>query len=248
MIGTVLHISPHPALHYVFETLAYTVGFAIYRRLRLRSIDPVNEQQRWQIIAAAGIGAVIGSRLLQLLEQAPAGHVPWGSIVSASGGKTIVGGLLGGWIAVEIFKKFAGIRSRTGDLLALPLCFGIAIGRIGCFLAGTADDTYGTPTSLPWATDFGDGVPRHPTQAYEILFLMLVGTVLKRAYAAPHAEGMLFRLFMALYLGWRLLSDFLKPEPRIYGLSAIQWACLMGCLFSVGTLQERWNAGPTTEN
>ncbi len=49
-------------------------------------------------------------------------------------------------------KRIAGIRSRTGDLFAVPLCVGIAIGRIGCFLAGLADDTYGKPTSLPWAS------------------------------------------------------------------------------------------------
>ena len=88
------------------------------------------------------------------------------------GGKTIVGGLLGGWIAVEITKRIRGIHSRTGDLFAVPLCIGIAVGRIGCLLAGLADDTYGTPTSLPWAINFGDGIPRHPTQLYEILFLL----------------------------------------------------------------------------
>jgi len=39
----------------------------------------------------------------------------------------------------------------------VPLAVGIAVGRIGCFLTGLDDHTYGLPTTLPWAVDFGDG-------------------------------------------------------------------------------------------
>jgi len=88
------------------------------------------------------------------------------------GGKTIVGALAGGLITVELIKRYIGLRTSTGDLYAIPLAAGIAIGRIGCFLTGLADNTYGTPTNLPWAINFGDGIPRHPTQLYEIVFLL----------------------------------------------------------------------------
>src|SRR5258707_11788923 len=60
-----------------------------------------------------------------------------------------------------------GIALRTGARFALRLAVGIAIGRIGCFLAGLDDFTYGTPTTLPFAHDFGDGIARHPVQLYE---------------------------------------------------------------------------------
>jgi hypothetical protein len=37
---------------------------------------------------------------------------------------------------------------------------------------------------------------------------------------------------MALYLGFRLVLDVIKPESRPYlGLSGIQFACLMGLLY-----------------
>lgn len=133
-----------------------------------------------------------------------------------------------GWLAVEIIKWAKGIRTRTGDLFVLPLCLGIAVGRIGCLLAGLADDTFGTPTRLPWAVDFGDGVTRHPTQAYEILFLGALAFTLHLVSRRPHEAGLRFRLFMVVYLLWRLLVDFLKPQPHVYGLDAIQWACLAG--------------------
>jgi phosphatidylglycerol:prolipoprotein diacylglycerol transferase len=220
-------LSPHPTLHVVFETLAYAVGYALYRRTRSRSGDILDDSQRWLIIAAAAVGGLFGSRVLGLLEHAPNLTLTWNAVLR-SGGKTIVGGLLGGWIAVELIKRLRGIRSRTGDLFVVPLCVGIAIGRIGCFLAGLADDTYGTPTSLPWAVDFGDGVPRHPTQLYEIVFLIALGVVLHRYNERPHPEGSTFRLFLFAYLAWRLLIDFIKPQPLIYGLNFIQWACVAG--------------------
>ena len=147
-------------------------------------------------------------------------------LLVAPGGKTVVGGLLGGWLGVEIAKKFSGIHRRTGDLFALPLCVGIAVGRIGCLIAGLADDTYGKPTSLPWAVDFGDGTGRHPTQAYEIVFLALLGTLISRMDKLP--EGARFRIFLASYLTWRVVIDFLKPQPLICGLSVIQWSCVAG--------------------
>jgi len=135
---------------------------------------------------------------------------------------------MGGWIGVEIAKKFAGIRTRTGDLFAVALCLGIGVGRIGCLLAGLADDTYGKPTSFPWGVDFGDGIARHPTQAYEILFLAGLAAMLTYFKNRPHENGAIFRRFMAAYLAWRLLVDFLKPEPLIAGMNVLQWACVVG--------------------
>ena len=80
-------------------------------------------------------------------------------------GKTIVGGLIGGLIAVEFVKARLGIVVATGDLLVLPLAAGISIGRIGCFLTGLSDGTSGIATSLPWGVDFVDDIPRHPTES-----------------------------------------------------------------------------------
>jgi prolipoprotein diacylglyceryltransferase len=213
----------------LFEALGYLGGYLFYRHQRKRSGDRLADESRWVVIAAAAVGALVGSRLLGLLEYAPVRGFDWRQLVIfTGGGKTIVGGLLGGWLAVELVKRIAHIRSRTGDLFAVPLCIGIAIGRIGCFFAGLADDTCGTPTSLPWGVNFGDGIPRHPTQIYEIVFLLLLAVLLHRYNTREHINGRAFRIFMAAYLGWRVLVDFIKPQPLWHGLNVIQWACLAG--------------------
>jgi phosphatidylglycerol---prolipoprotein diacylglyceryl transferase len=226
-------IGSHPAWHPVLETLAYASAFAVYRAQRARQGDVVAEPQRWTVLAAAAVGALAGSRLLGIAEQWPTVLAAWRSgqtlrLLVAPGGKTIVGGLLGGWLAVEMVKKLTGIRRRTGDLFALPLCVGIAVGRIGCFVAGLADDTYGKPTRLPWAVNLGDGIGRHPVQIYEILFLALLGIAVSTRRPLP--EGARFRIFMAGYLAWRFIIDFLKPQPLVAGMNLIQWACVAGIL------------------
>jgi prolipoprotein diacylglyceryltransferase len=236
-------IGSHPAWHPVFESLAYAAGYAVFRRLRARQGDVVAEPQRWTVLAAAAVGALVGSRLLGLAEQWPTVEAAWRSghllqMVLSPGGKTIVGGLLGGWLGVEIVKRINGIHRRTGDLFALPLCVGIAVGRIGCLLAGLADDTYGKPTTLPWAVDLGDGIGRHPVQVYEILFLILLGILLSTR--AKLAEGARFRIFLGSYLAWRVVIDFLKPQPLIHGLNLIQWSCLAGIAVLVLDEMRAW--------
>jgi phosphatidylglycerol:prolipoprotein diacylglycerol transferase len=224
-------IGSHPVWHPVMETLAYATGFAVYRWQRARQGDVVDEPQRWTVLAGAAVGALLGSRVLGLAEQWPTVMQAWRTgkipeLLLSPGGKTIVGGLLGGWLGVELVKKISGINRRTGDLFALPLCVGIAVGRVGCLLAGLADDTYGKATTLPWAVNLGDGIGRHPVQVYEILFLALLGIVVSRPAELP--EGARFRIFLGGYLVWRLVIDFLKPQPLVDGMNLIQWSCVAG--------------------
>ncbi|HXW26783.1 MAG TPA: prolipoprotein diacylglyceryl transferase family protein, partial [Xanthobacteraceae bacterium] len=107
------------------------------------------------VLAGAGIGAcVFGTANLWLSGRSGVA-------------RSIEGAIAGGIVAVELYKRLRGIRVRTGARFALPLAVGVAVGRIGCYLSGLDDFTYGTPTALPWGHDFGDGIPRHPVQLYE---------------------------------------------------------------------------------
>jgi len=231
----------HP--HLFFETLSYFIGFRVYLALRRRAGDTVIVPYRWATLSCAAAGAALGARTLAWLANPDATYDLQSVLL---GGKTIIGGLVGGLIAVELVKLAMGIRRSTGDLYAPALAVAIAIGRIGCLLTGVADDTSGTPTSLPWGMDLGDGVPRHPTQIYEIVVLAAMVVPLWRlarrtmAVAAtagvdgapPQAtvlrEGDAFKAFMIAYLGLRLLVDFVKPYPAVFlGLGVLQWACVL---------------------
>src|SRR5215475_10178168 len=127
--------------------------------------------------------------------------------------RSVEGALAGGIVAVELYKWRAGISVRTGARFALPLAVGIAIGRIGCFAAGLDDFTYGTPTTLPWAHDFGDGVPRHPVQLYESLAMTVFAVVyvlaVLRRFDFMIENG--FYLALGYYGLQRFIWEFLKP-------------------------------------
>jgi prolipoprotein diacylglyceryltransferase len=217
--------------------------FAI--KAHLRTLDTAQRVERslWEI-AGAILGGLAGAKILNWIEN-------WHALTSASpdmpagferwlGGKTIVGGLIGGWIGVEIAKHFLKIKQRTGDLWVYPLAISIAIGRVGCFLTGLSDQTYGTPTSLPWAVDFGDGIPRHPTQLYEIIALLLIAGglfIYQRITKIGYTTGRLFRMFMFLYCLWRFCVEFIKPTDKPYaGVSAIQLACAITCVVCLVSL------------
>ncbi len=182
---------------------------------------------------------MIGSKLLAWIEASPEELLQINGWQSLLGGKTIVGGLLGGWVAVELAKKYLHITRRTGDGYVLPLVLGIAIGRVGCFLTGLPDHTYGIATTLPWGVDFGDGIRRHPTQLYEIVFVLCWGALVWIRAQWPYSRGDLFRLFMFGYFAFRLLVEFIKPVYRPEGLSAIQWASVIGMAMSVHGLMNR---------
>jgi phosphatidylglycerol---prolipoprotein diacylglyceryl transferase len=155
------------------------------------------------------------------------------SLVYFMGNKTIVGGFLGGLIGVELTKKKIGVTVSSGDLMVYPIILAMIIGRLGCFFAGLEDGTFGIPSNLPWAIDFGDGVRRHPTNLYEILFWVVLWIGLN-IYERYHefTNGSRFKVLMVSYLAFRFFVEFIKPDYFFgVGLSVIQLVCVAGILY-----------------
>lgn len=223
-----------PPWHTIFEILAFAGGFRLFLALRRRQGDTIAEPARIVITIAAAIGALLGARALGVLERpelfalARAGELR--ELLLA---KTIVGGLLGGLVAVEWIKRRLKVRRSSGDLLVAPLLLGMALGRIGCFLSGVHDGTHGSPTTAWTALDLGDGIGRHPTALYELVFLLGLGALLLAVERrVTLADGGRFKLFLAAYLAFRLGIEALKPRAELLaGLSAIQLACLGGLVY-----------------
>lgn len=228
-------IAAHPRLHIAFEIAGYLCAAALYVWLRALQRDPIDSRSRASVLTGAAIGAAIGTRLLFWLSY------PGLPIAAFFSGKTIVGGLLGGLIGVEMTKKIIGAERSTGDLFVYPIVVALAIGRIGCFLAGPVDRTEGLPSNVPWAIAVGDEVRRHPVALYEIGFLLLLAALLRFVGRTSPYEGDMFRAFMLSYLTFRLCIDFLKPDPPalLAGLTAIQYACIGGIAYYVLVLARR---------
>ncbi len=218
-------------VHFVCETLAYFIGYRYYMYLRKKQTDNISDDNRLIIFIAAAAGAFLGSHIVGVLET-PSLLNHFG-IIYFLGNKTIVGGMIGGLIAVELIKKQIGVTTSSGDLMVYPLILAMIIGRVGCFLAGLDDGTYGKPSNLPWAINFGDGIHRHPTNLYEIIFWCILWVILLFVEKHHHlVNGAKFKIFLSSYLVFRFMDEFIKPDYFFsFGLSVIQLVCLGGILY-----------------
>jgi phosphatidylglycerol:prolipoprotein diacylglycerol transferase len=134
-------------------------------------------------------------------------------------GRSIVGALAGAIVAIEIFKAVRGIRGSTGLIFVPAFATSVMVGRWGCFLSGLDDQTHGTPTTLPWGHDFGDGVLRHPVQLYESFtmaaFLATALVLIGRRNPLFMRNG--FYLLVLVYGVQRFAWEFLKPYGSLIG-------------------------------
>ena len=208
----------------VFVALGIVAGLVTLRRLSPRR-DAGDTGAVW-IAAAALVGGALGAKLLELalLPASTVARAGW--LAALLSGRTVIGGFIGGSVAVVLVKRRLGIRERRGNEIAPAVAIGLAIGRIGCLCAGCC---HGTPTSLPWGVDFGDGIPRHPTQLYESIFgLAAFGLLLAARRRAP-TPGRLFTAFAASYLLYRFAEEFVRAGERLaVGLTPYQVAAAAG--------------------
>lgn len=159
-------------------------------------------------------------------------------------GKSVVGGLAGAILAIEILKRRIGITGSTGLRFAAPLPPRLRSGGSAAFSPGSRTAPMGTATDLPWGHDFGDGVSRHPVQLYEAiamtLFLAAFVPMLRRGYRIATSAG--FYLFVGVYAAQRFLWEFIKPYGTIIGpFNLFHLICLglLGYAWSYGRAELR---------
>jgi hypothetical protein len=210
-----IHVPTAPWAHTPFDLLAWSAGL---------TMSVVIYRWRLRAVARAVAARVGGGYFVALVAGAAAGAWAAGSLNSLrqtvpSLSHSVAGALVGAIVAVEIYKAARGIKGSTGVLFVGSFSFGVAIGRLGCFFAGLADDTYGVPTALPWGVDLGDGVARHPVQLYESASMaaFLVVYLLALKARRPWAMRRGFYVMAAWYGLQRFAWEFLKPYPSVLG-------------------------------
>ncbi len=197
----------------LFNILAFVVGTTVYvletRRLKL------NSSQMTEVAMIGVLGGLVLAAVVQFLYSvATTGHMN----LQELGGKTIIGGVLGGWISVELAKMRLGIQASTGPVWALALPAGEAVGRIGCWFHGCC---FGKTCSLPWSV-FQHGAYRHPTQFY-LSFAALL-TVIFVLLLRDKTEAFAVSLFC-----WSISRIII--EPLRDSSTQTPWLVPSACLF-----------------
>jgi len=125
-------------------------------------------------------------------------------------------------VMLWFFKKHKLNTFKMLDVMAITTCLVHMFGRLGCFLAGCC---YGVPTDSFFGVTFTDpacyaspkGVPLHPTQLYESIYILLVMIFLLIIRRRRKFYGQLFLLYLILYAAGRsVLETFRGDEERGY--------------------------------
>jgi phosphatidylglycerol:prolipoprotein diacylglycerol transferase len=220
-------------LPYAALMLAAAAMFFLARRCFPDSssgLATVSREERRTILLAAFIGGVLGAKLPFVFVRG----ADWFGTAWLADGKTVTTGLIGAYIAVEFVKLLYGIKSKTGDSFALPLALALAVGRWGCFLHGCC---FGVPTQLPWGVDFGDGIARHPTQAYESLFHFSMAMMLIQIVRREWFRNQRLKVYLISYGIYRFLTEYIRPEP-VYAIGLTYFQLV--ALFMVTGLVMQW--------
>lgn len=202
--------------------------------------EKIRGEKAYLIVFSSLICGFIGSKILVMIENINVLFEDFSNIkYFLFSGKSIVGGLIGGYIGIRLIKKKLKLENiRIGNKIAPSIAIGMAVGRIGCFLTGCC---YGIETSLPIGVDFGDGVNRIPTQLIEMLFcLILFGYLLyKQLNDKNLVPGILFKKLVLYYFIFRFFIEFIRgTEKNILFLSVYQVICLIGIFVTVKRIKK----------
>ena len=241
-----LSVSPHG----LGIAIGYLAGAQLLVR-RARKLGGPDENDIWNVLFYALIGAIVGARvgyvLGHLSQVTDGGNDILGIFKVWEGGISLIGGITGAVLFAlpYMFKHNMGFW-RTMDLAAPGLALGIVIGRIGDLIIG---DHLGKPTdfALGWLCLGSDGQPPTPADAYVSALeageppslgcfdlvlhqtaiydffstLALLGVLLWLGRKVRNT-GFMIIVFTCWYGAMRLITDFLRVDRRYFGLTGSQ--------------------------
>lgn len=216
----------------VMLALAFLIGaWVAARRMEEEGLDP---ELAWNLLLYVMIGGIGGSKLYFAVDMWLREGGPFLGYLFSRGGITWYGGLVGAVVVGGWGARRHGIPIMTfANCCAVSSALGQALGRLGCFLVG---DDYGVETDAPWGVAFPNGmppidVPVHPTQLYEVAWLLPVALFLwKRRKKSP----CLFAEYIALNGAGRLVIEHWRRNPQMLGLTEPQWIGIALIVLGVG--------------
>lgn len=202
-------------------------------------------EKAWDFVFMAVIGGIVGAKLYYVLLNYERLQAQGLSFVFSRGGMVWYGGFFLATVLVlwEVRRSPVPVR-KAMDYAAPALALAYAVGRVGCFLVG---DDWGRPTGSwvgiafpngfpPTRVDvieeqfgitvdpdlverFGEVVPVHPTQLYEVGMSTLIFFLLWGLRKRSFQDGWLFALWLALAGLERFIVEFFRAkDDRFFGV------------------------------
>jgi len=200
--------------------LLFTVLGIIFAFLtvKLVKIERPAKEVLFNMYLAGGIGMIIGVKL-------PVFILYGISLNTIFAGKSVMGGLLGTFIAIHIYKWLSKTKTPLGGGFAIPFAVCLGFGKIGCYFNGCCGGDFFIPIQL-----------------LESASQFIVATLLYIFYKKTGRTDLLFPLYMLSYLIIRFFAEFIRTnEPFAYGLTLYQWLSVMFLPFVCYIIYKRIN-------
>jgi phosphatidylglycerol:prolipoprotein diacylglycerol transferase len=243
----------------VMMFLSFIVGGMVIRSELER--EGHDGELAWDFVFWGVIGGIVGAKGYYVLLNADRLQAEGLSFVFSRGGMVWYGGFL---LATALVVR-AAMRSpvplgKVADYVAPALAIGYAVGRMGCLLVG---DDWGRPTDswvgmafpngMPPTTvqnieafgiavdpalieTYGNVIPVHPTQIYEIVLSTLIFLFLWKIRRHDHVAGWLFMVWLSLAGAERFVVEvFRAKDDRFFGVLTLAQVISIG-LIVVGTV------------
>ncbi len=236
-----------------------TAGWFARGEMSRKGLDP---EKMTDLVFWAIIGGLLGSKLYSALSNPTAlAADPIGQLFSGSG-FTWYGGLILATVFVWVYMRKSKMPvGQSFDCIAVGMPMGIAVGRIGCFMAG---DDYGRPTDVPWGVAFPNGappttvdvfrtryglevdpalveqfgqvIPVHPTQLYEVLLSFVIFALIWKWRLNDHRPGWLFAAWIGVYGVSRFLLETVRLKSDRFLFDTFTGAQVISALLIIASL------------
>lgn len=220
----------------VFMLLAFlTGGYVLRSEMGRMGEDP---ERAWDLVFMAVVGGIVGAKAYYVLLNWERLLADPAGLIFSRGGLVWYGGfLLATALVVWEIRRQKLPLAKMADATAPALALAYAVGRVGCFMVG---DDWGRPTDSwvgvrfpqgapPTRVDiierefgitvdpaliekYGQIVPVHPTQLYEVALSTLIFLGLWKIRKEPRTAGWLFMLWLVLAGAERFLVEFFRAK------------------------------------
>ncbi len=228
-----------------------TLGLLVAAAVSLIQTKRCGARYRDVLLAGvfATVGGIFGAKLLYFVTSLPqlpaAGNLTLKTAIALLNGGTFYGGMVFGGLAVLLYcKLFEKPLGAFLDLFAGGLALGLAVGRIGCLIAGCC---HGIVTEGPFFVVYLDspnhpaGDPTHylPVQLIESLCLVVIFIACEILFYTAKPRGGSALLFALLYSVARFTLECFRGDVYrgiLFGISTSQYISVLLFLFCYGVI------------
>ncbi len=182
--------------------LAFTIIGIIAAAItaKFQNIKKIQHSYKLEMLIIGAMGMIIGAKL-------PVFILNGFSKETILMGKSVMGALLGVFIAIHFFKFLFKIKTPLGGGFAIPFAVALGFGKIGCYFNGCCGGDFFIPIQL-----------------IESASQFIVAILLYIFYKKTQRSDLLFPIYLLSYLIIRFIAEIIRTNtPFFLGLTLYQW-------------------------